>query len=65
MFALLEPKLKVQICDRNGKFIAKLTVNSTVWDGINNGERLLATDYWFKVSRENGKVHLGHFALKR
>lgn len=64
-FALKEPGLKVKIFDRYGKFITYLDYDSFGWDGTYNGEALPSTDYWFLVTRSNGKEYRGHFALKR
>lgn len=63
-FSYFEPGLKVKIMDRYGKFITELFHN-TSWDGTYNGKQLPATDYWFVVTRANGKEHRGHFTLKR
>jgi gliding motility-associated-like protein len=30
-----------------------------------NGHELPSTDYWFIVTRADGKVYKGHFTLKR
>ncbi|PZO28678.1 MAG: hypothetical protein DCE86_11855 [Flavobacteriaceae bacterium] len=64
-FSMHEPGLKVQIFDRYGKFIAELAHNSAGWDGTLNGEKLPATDYWFLVTRSDGKEYRGHFSLIR
>lgn len=63
-FAASEPELMVKIFDRYGKFIKELNAFS-VWDGTYNGHELPSTDYWFVVTRANGKVYKGHFAMKR
>ncbi|HEU4788103.1 MAG TPA: T9SS type B sorting domain-containing protein [Flavobacterium sp.] len=63
-FSESEPKLMVKIFDRYGKFIKELNAISA-WDGTYNGHELPSTDYWFVVTRENGKVYKGHFAMKR
>ncbi|HLF52002.1 T9SS type B sorting domain-containing protein [Flavobacterium sp.] len=63
-FSYFEPGLKVKIMDRYGKFIKELFHN-TSWDGTYNGQELPSTDYWFVVTRANGKEHRGHFTLKR
>ncbi|PKB17202.1 T9SS type B sorting domain-containing protein [Flavobacterium sp. 5] len=63
-FSELEPKLMVKIFDRYGKFIKELNATS-VWDGTYNGHELPSTDYWFVVTRANGKIYKGHFAMKR
>ncbi len=59
-----EPGLKIKIFDSNGKFLKELDHNMG-WDGTYNNQNLPATDYWFVVTRSNGKEHRGHFALKR
>lgn len=59
------PDIKVVIYDRFGKVITGFSGNSTGWDGTLNGNRLPATDYWFTITLENGRVVRGHFALIR
>jgi gliding motility-associated-like protein len=61
----IEPHLTIKLFDRYGKFIKFLDTNSKGWDGTINGNQLPADDYWFVVVREDGRVHKGHFALKR
>lgn len=63
-FSFYEPNLKVNIFDRYGKLIKTLN-NTNSWDGKFNGNELLSSDYWFVVTRENGKEYRGHFSLKR
>lgn len=63
-FSYYEPGLKVAIFDRYGKFLHELQYN-TSWDGKYNGRELPSDDYWFVVTRANGKEHRGHFAMKR
>lgn len=60
-----EPHFKVFIYDRYGKFIKYLNPNDRGWDGTLNGEQLFSTDYWFVVYREDGRIHKGHFSMKR
>lgn len=60
-----EPNLKVTIFDRHGKVVKELKSKDAGWDGRYNGEPLFSNDYWFVVSRENGRIHKGHFSLKR
>jgi len=60
-----EPNMMVRIFDRYGKFIKQLTDTDPLWDGTHNGQIQSATDYWFTVTRENGKEHTGHFSLKK
>ncbi|AOW10978.1 Ig-like domain-containing protein [Flavobacterium gilvum] len=63
-FAYLAPKSTIKIFDRYGKIIKELTLDSS-WDGTYNGYQLPATDYWFVVTRANGKEFRSHFSLKR
>ncbi|AWA29897.1 hypothetical protein HYN48_07290 [Flavobacterium magnum] len=63
-FSVLEPLLNVRIFDRYGKLIHQMPYNGH-WDGKYNGAELPADDYWFVVTRSNGKVERGHFSLKR
>jgi gliding motility-associated-like protein len=64
-FSAAEPDLNVDIFDRFGKFIIRLKGGQKGWDGTYNGNNLPATDYWFLVVREDGKIYTGHFSLKR
>ncbi len=64
-YSKFEPDLKVVIYDRYGKAITSLNSNNPEWDGNFNGQLLFATDYWFVVYRQDGRIHKGHFALKR
>ncbi|MEP1488159.1 MAG: T9SS type B sorting domain-containing protein [Algibacter sp.] len=59
-----EPALTTKIYDRYGKLIKQLSATST-WDGTYAGNYLPSSDYWFVVIRDNGKIHKGHFTLKR
>jgi gliding motility-associated-like protein len=63
-FSETEPTINTKIFDRYGKFIKELNA-TTAWDGTFNGSKLPASDYWFVVTRANGKIYKGHFALKR
>ena len=63
-YSHIEPNLKVDIFDRYGKLLKRLT-NKNSWDGKCNGYELPSTDYWFVVTRENGKEYRGHFNMKR
>lgn len=64
-FSENEPELTVKIFDRYGKLIKQLGSNSEGWNGTYNNQLLPATDYWFTVTRQNGKEYKGHFTLKR
>jgi len=63
-FSETEPTLVTKIFDRYGKFIKQLNASSS-WDGTYNGYDLPSSDYWFVVSRADGKIYKGHFAMKR
>ena len=64
-FSDIEQGLTVKIFDRYGKFIINLDSNTASWNGTYNGNNLPADDYWFVVTRANGKEYKGHFSLKR
>ncbi|WP_300566132.1 T9SS type B sorting domain-containing protein, partial [Flavobacterium sp.] len=64
-FSKNEPNLKIRIFDKHGKFLKQIDTNERGWDGTLIGKPLPATDYWFVITRQNGKEHRGHFALKR
>jgi gliding motility-associated-like protein len=63
--AVFEPGMMTYIFDRYGKLITGFDHDSQGWDGTYNGQPLPSTDYWFMVERIDGKVHRGHFAMKR
>ncbi|WP_304197994.1 T9SS type B sorting domain-containing protein [Flavobacterium alvei] len=63
-FSASEPGLITKIFDRYGKLLKEFGATSA-WDGTYNGHELPSTDYWFVVTRANGKVYKGHFAMKR
>lgn len=64
-FSQYETNLTLKIVDRYGKFIKKLNYLDIGWDGTYNGQQLPSDDYWFVVTRANGKEYKGHFAVKR
>ncbi|NHM06176.1 T9SS type B sorting domain-containing protein [Flavobacterium sp. CYK-4] len=59
-----EPELTIAIFDRYGKLIKYLGAKER-WDGTYNGQQAVSTDYWFFVTRADGRTHRGHFTLKR
>lgn len=63
-FAYLAPNTGIRIFDRYGKLITVLSENSS-WDGNYSNQPLPSTDYWFTVTRKNGKEFRAHFSLKR
>ena len=64
-FSDKEIYLTAKIFDRFGKIIKILNSNADSWDGTYDGMELFATDYWFVVTRADGKEYRGHFSLKR
>jgi gliding motility-associated-like protein len=63
-YSEVEPNLEVKIYDRYGKLIKSLNATSS-WDGTFNGQNMPTSDYWFVVTRNDGKNYTGHFTLKR
>ena len=55
----------VSIFDRFGKLLKQIEAKGEGWDGTINGNLMPATDYWYVVSLEDGRIAKGHFALKR
>ena len=55
----------ISIYNRLGKLMAQLDSSDPGWDGTFQGNRLPASDYWFKIAFDNGKEINGHFSLKR
>jgi gliding motility-associated-like protein len=64
-FSQMEPDMKIYIFDRYGKLITSFGASDTGWDGTYNGARLPATDYWFVVTRQDGRQMRGHFSMMR
>jgi gliding motility-associated-like protein len=61
----LEPDTVVEIYDRFGKLLTTFDGRNAGWNGKNSGQPLPATDYWFVVKRQSGKIYKGHFSLLR
>jgi len=57
-------KYHIDIYDRYGKLLKQLQTNSG-WDGNYNGKPMPSTDYWFRITFDDGKTESGHFSLKR
>lgn len=55
----------IHIYDRYGKLITSVDRNSAGWDGTLNGIPLPATDYWYVLTLQDGRVVKGHFSLVR
>lgn len=64
-YSWFESDFDVVVFDRYGKVITKFTSQDQGWDGTYNGTQLPSTDYWFLVTREDGRVHRGHFSMIR
>jgi gliding motility-associated-like protein len=64
-YAVLEPHMHINIFDRYGKLVSSFGATSEGWDGNFNGLQLPATDYWFVVTREDGRELKGHFSMLR
>ncbi|WP_100616097.1 T9SS type B sorting domain-containing protein [Confluentibacter citreus] len=63
--ALIQAKTNIYIFDRYGKLLKQLSPLENGWDGTYNSYALTTDDYWFKLSLQDGRTVLGHFALKR
>ncbi len=61
----LEKDFNVIIYDRYGKLIYSFYSKNAGWDGTYNGAQLPSDDYWFVANRSDGRIHKGHFAMKR
>lgn len=55
----------IYIYDRYGKLLAGIDPKGRGWDGMYNGYPLPATDYWYVVTLDNGRIVKGHFSLIR
>lgn len=64
-FSLKEPDMNVAIYDRYGKLLITFGSNYEGWDGTLNGRPLPSTDYWFVVTRQDGRELRGHFSMLR
>ncbi len=55
----------IHIFDRYGKLLKQIKPSDKGWDGIFNGRKMPADDYWFRVYLQNGQEFNGHFSLIR
>ncbi|WP_040279840.1 T9SS type B sorting domain-containing protein [Psychroserpens damuponensis] len=60
-----QPNSQVLIFDRFGKLLAEIDPLGPGWNGTFNGFNMPASDYWFVVTLEDGRVFKSHFALIR
>ena len=63
-FSPSEENFTTKIFDRYGKLL-KVFSNKESWDGNYNGKQLPSDDYWFQITRNDGRIHRGHFTMKR
>jgi gliding motility-associated-like protein len=49
----------------SGKLIKQIDSKTEGWNGIFNGQKMPASDYWYSATLEDGRVMTGHFTLKR
>ena len=56
---------QIFIFDRLGKLLKQITPTSLGWDGTYLGQNVPATDYWYSIQLQDGRIIKGHFALKR
>lgn len=64
-YSIKEPNMTIAIYDRYGKLITNFGTNHVGWDGTLKGTKLPSTDYWFVVTREDGREFRGHFSMIR
>lgn len=63
--ASFNAKTVIYIFDRYGKLIKQISPLTQGWDGNFNGQQIPASDYWYSIQMEDGRVVKGHFSLKR
>ena len=55
----------IYIYDRYGKLLKQIYAKGNGWDGTLDGQPLPATDYWYVLYLEDGRIAKGHFSLIR
>jgi len=58
------PNAKIAIYNRLGKLIQEITPLGQGWNGLINGKKLPADDYWFSIKLQDGRIFKDHFTLK-
>jgi gliding motility-associated-like protein len=58
-------KTTIRIFDRYGKLLKQISPTGEGWDGTYIGQQMPASDYWYSIQLEDGRVLKGHFSLKR
>ena len=64
-FLSMQPRSVVDIFDRYGKRLFSFSGSQSGWNGKYGGSQMPATDYWFVLKLENGRIIKGHFSLLR
>ncbi|MCL6294736.1 T9SS type B sorting domain-containing protein [Jejuia spongiicola] len=62
--SMFQPNTNIRIFNRFGKLIKQLNPLGEGWDGLYNGQKLPADDYWFAITLQDGRIFKNHFALK-
>ena len=62
--SMFQPNTNILIFNRFGKLIKQLNPLGDGWDGLFNGQKLPADDYWFAITLQDGRVFKNHFTLK-
>ncbi|MEP1489519.1 MAG: T9SS type B sorting domain-containing protein [Algibacter sp.] len=62
--SMFQAESKIRIFDRYGKLVKQLNPVGEGWDGLFNGEKLPADDYWFTITLQDGRIFKNHFTLK-
>jgi len=63
--SVFNAKTTIQIFDRYGKLLKEINPMGEGWDGTYVGQQMPASDYWYSIRLEDGRIFKGHFALKR
>jgi gliding motility-associated-like protein len=61
----LYSEIIIYVFDRFGKLLVKVNPLENGWDGSLDGLPMPATDYWYSIKFQYGRIIHGHFALKR
>jgi gliding motility-associated-like protein len=61
----LYSEIIIYVFDRFGKLLVKVNPSENGWDGSLDGLPMPATDYWYSIKFQDGRIIHGHFALKR
>ncbi|TPG40253.1 T9SS type B sorting domain-containing protein [Flavobacterium pectinovorum] len=63
--SVFNAKTTIQIFDRYGKLLKEINPMGEGWDGTYVGQQMPASDYWYSIRLEDGRIFKGHFSLKR